>query len=710
MLRCWMLPSLACVLSVSLAAGALAQTVPDTSRGDQLLAEYFRLETARLRDACLAEIQQVDDWLARRDEYRRQLLEMLGLDPLPERTDLHPTITGKLEHPEFTVEKLHFQSRPGLYVTGNLYLPKDLERPAPAILYVCGHGRVVKDGVSLGNKTHYQHHGAWFARHGYVCLVIDTLQLGEIEGVHHGTYRYDRWWWLSRGYTPAGVEAWNCIRALDYLQSRPEVDGTRLGVTGRSGGGAYSWWISALDDRIRVAVPVAGITDLQNHVVDGAVEGHCDCMFMVNTYRWDYPQVAALNFPRPLLIANTDRDRIFPLDGVYRTYSHVRRLYELGQAAELVGLNITAGGHQDTQELQMHAFRWFDQHLRQEPRVIEKAAVKFFPPEALKVFSVLPDDQLNTTIDEFFVPQAAPLAPPASAAEWQTRRDGWLRFLQERCFRGWPASTQPLELREAFAVEHDGVVLRGYDFLSQPAVPLRLYVLQRSEGPSLEGIELHPLDAAGWQAWVAMWPAAFHEALTSEKATLAPSALESQASPEQAGGFAQWRDKLRQHRWAQVFVAPRGVGLTQWTPEAKKHVQNRRRFYLLGQTWEGMQAWDLRRALQAARSLPGCQNLPLVVQARGDLAVLALYAALFEPPVHRLELHDLPASHRHGPAVLNVLRAMDVPHIVAMVAERSPVVIHGADAGTWDDVAATARALGWPEQQVQVHRRVSPAP
>ena len=114
-----------------------------------------------------------------------------------------------------------------------------------------------------------QHHGIWFARNGYACLVIDTLQMGEIEGIHHGTYRYDRWWWHARGYTSAGVEAWNCIRALDYLQSREEVDGERLGVTGRSGGGAYSWWIAAIDERIKAAVPVAGIASLRNHVVDG---------------------------------------------------------------------------------------------------------------------------------------------------------------------------------------------------------------------------------------------------------------------------------------------------------------------------------------------------------------------------------------------------------------------------------------------------------
>src|SRR6185436_11490576 len=185
------------------------------------------------------------------------------------------------------------------------------------------------------------------ARNGYVCLLIDTLQLGEIQGLHHGTHRENMWWWNSRGYTPAGVEAWNAIRALDYLQSRPEVDGSRMGVTGRSGGGAYSWWLVALDDRIKVAAPVAGITDLQNHVVDGCVEGHCDCMYVINTYRWDYPQVAALAAPRPLLIVNTDSDSIFPLDGVVRVRDFVRRVYELHHAVTNLGLVIGPGPHKD---------------------------------------------------------------------------------------------------------------------------------------------------------------------------------------------------------------------------------------------------------------------------------------------------------------------------------------------------------------------------
>src|SRR5678815_3031845 len=292
-----------------LAAFALTAAAPKAplSPSEQMLARYFEAETSALEAKCLGKVEY---WQAKRAEYRRQLQWLLGLDPMPARTDLKAVVTGKIEHDNFVVEKLHFQSIPGLYVTANLYRPKQQEQPAPTILYVCGHGPVISNGISYGNKVAYQHHGAWFARNGYVCLLIDTIELGEIQGQHHGTYRDNAWWWNSLGYTPAGVEAWNSIRALDYLSTRREVDTNRFGITGRSGGGAYSWFVTALDDRIKAAAPTAGITDLQNHVLDGCVEGHCDCMFFVNTYRWDYSLVAALAAPRPLLICNSDKDTI----------------------------------------------------------------------------------------------------------------------------------------------------------------------------------------------------------------------------------------------------------------------------------------------------------------------------------------------------------------------------------------------------------------
>ena len=101
--------------------------------GDRMFADYFRNETRALAQRCLADIQTLDDWKQRAPQLRQQLFEMLGLDPLPARTDLKPTITATNDQPEFTVENLHFQSMPGLYVTANLYVPKNLTNPAPAI-------------------------------------------------------------------------------------------------------------------------------------------------------------------------------------------------------------------------------------------------------------------------------------------------------------------------------------------------------------------------------------------------------------------------------------------------------------------------------------------------------------------------------------------------------------------------------------------------
>ena len=155
-------------------------------------------------------------------------------------------------------------------------------------------------------------------------------------------------------------------------------------MSNRAGGGAYSWWIAALDERIKVAVPVVGMSDRWNHIVDGTVEGHCDCMAMVNTYQWDYPMVAALMAPRPLLISNTDNDRIFPLDGVYRTFLKTREVYRLLDAEDDVSLHITSGPHKDTQELRVHAFRWFNHYLKGDDDLIYKPAEKFFKPQIYK--------------------------------------------------------------------------------------------------------------------------------------------------------------------------------------------------------------------------------------------------------------------------------------------------------------------------------------
>jgi dienelactone hydrolase len=425
---------------------------------------YFENETRRISDSCLTNTS-LAEWQAHRPELQREAAEMLGLDPMPKRTDLKPVITGTLQRSDFIVEKVEFQSVPGLYVTGNLYLPRNRPKPAPAILYLCGHLGVISNGISYGNKTAYQHHGIWFARNGYVCLVIDTLEFGEIQGNHKGTYRLGMWWWNSRGYTPAGVETWNAMRALDYLASRPEVDAARLGVTGRSGGGAYSWFLAAIDDRVKVIAPVAGLADLQSYAVDGTVDSHCDCMFLVNTYRWDYPMLAALCAPRPLLLANSDADALFPLDAVLRVHAKIKKIYDLYGASTNFGLVIAPGPHRDVQDLQLPVLRWFNIHLKQGDPVIDTAAVKLFSPRELRVFDRLPAGEINTRIENSFVPLAPVPAIPSSAAQWRKLRAAWLEELRKKCFAGWPQDSNAppvkLELMQTNGLAHPRrVVLR----------------------------------------------------------------------------------------------------------------------------------------------------------------------------------------------------------------------------------------------------------
>src|SRR5262249_40090540 len=147
--------------------------------------KYLAAETDKLAQKFLDGAKTIEEWKQKRPRLYQEYMDMLGLWPIPEKTPLKATKTGEIEAHGVVVEKVHFQSKPGLYVTANVYRPKALVKAKlPAIVYVCGHSWKGRDG----NKTAFQDHGFWFANNGYVCIILDTLQLGEIPGVHHGTY------------------------------------------------------------------------------------------------------------------------------------------------------------------------------------------------------------------------------------------------------------------------------------------------------------------------------------------------------------------------------------------------------------------------------------------------------------------------------------------------------------------------------------------
>lgn len=671
-----MINRVACLLAIAFAllphgASAAAYRNPygkfptNATAGDRMFAEYFRAETRTLAERSLAEVRTLEDWNKTKVTARQQLFEMLGLDPLPPKTDLQATVTGTLDHPDFTVEKLHYQSRPGLYVTANVYVPKKLSAPAPAILYVCGHAVVKTNGVSYGNKVGYQHWGAWFARNGYVCMVVDTVQLGELEGIHHGTYKEGFWWWNSRGYSSAAAEAWNCIRALDYLQSRKDVDGERIGVTGRSGGGAYSWWIAALDERIKAACPTAGIVDLQSHVVDGCVEGHCDCMFMVNTYRWDYAQVAALMAPRPLLICNTDKDTIFPLDGVVRLHEHVRGIYDLYNAPEKLGLILTEGPHKDTQELQVPVMRWFNKWLKKDEAPVPNYAEKLFTAQQLKVFDKLPADEITTKCYENFTQLAV------DSAGFDPKKA--LSALQQKTFGGWPAmgATAPVNVRELASVTTDNVRLSVHEFDSESGIHLRFYLAQPTV-TAPKALHIETVDDANWQQQLQLAKAGFASAFGEEFARAGIDS-KSEVSPDQQKKFVGWMRYIRDNGAAYITFAPRGVGLTALGGDKRYQTQMRRRFMLLGETLASTQVWDVHRASEAARALPGLSDLPLHFHASPEMTEVATFAALFEPKLASLTLAQPPRTDKDAPDFLNWSRIVTSGQLLTLAEQKTKV-------------------------------------
>ncbi len=701
-------PLLLCLLtSFVSAASPYPEKTPDTP-GNKLLDRYFAEQTREIAATnSVGHIESADDWKAKAPEYRRQMFEMLGLDPLPEKTPLKAVKTGELKGDGYVVEKMHFQSMPGLYVTANLYRPDKVEKPLPTILYVCGHANIMKDGVSLGNKAGYEHHGSWFAKHGYVCLIIDTVQLGEIRGEHHGTYSKNRWWWYSRGYTPAGLEAWSCIRALDYLETRTEVDKNRFGVTGRSGGGAYSWWITALDERIKASAPTAGVTDMQNQVIDGCVEGHCDCMFFVNTHRWDFERMVALAAPRPLLVVNTDKDSIFPIDGVFRIYQNVRKLYSVLGAEANIGLQVAEGPHKDLQPLNMGAFHWFERFLKKaDPmQVIDEGAKKTIEPSSLRVFTELPKDQLNTKIDETFVPVAKTPAPATNEADWKKQKDAWMKALKEKVFAGWPQEIASVNPQKENSAEVDDIRMTAYDFESQSPYRLRLYVVHRDglRAQDLELVALNVLDEEGWDEFCAAYHSRFGKLIE-----VFPGAAKDDTA------FEQEKKMFTNFKWGMAYLCPRGVGPTAWTGSPKAQTQRLRRFYLLGQTLDGMRVWDIRRTLQTIRAIPGFEETPLWIQAHRDMAVDSLYASLFEDNITRLDLHDMPLTHNGtvegdpktvAPAMLNVLKHLDIPQAAAMAATRGRVVIYSDKKEAWDYPTTITKNLG-KEKQFQIREPV----
>lgn len=620
------------------ADAAPSAVIPHKENVTMTIRDYLSREARRITDRALSDFTDAAAWRRLLPEKRRQYLEMMGFEEFPpyeQRPPLNVKVTGVVERPKYRIEKLYYESLPKLYVTANLYVPKG-DGKFPGVVYVCGH--------SDTQKVHYQAHPRRFAELGFVCLIVETIQLGEVRGYHHGCYREGWFHWYSRGYTPAGIEMLNGIRGLDLLVQREEVDASMLGVTGISGGGAASWWIAAGDERIQVAAPVCGTATLASHIYDRTIDGHCDCMWWINTYRWDWADVGALIAPRPLMIASADRDGIFTIASIREVYSQLKGLYEKLGVVDNLRLVETPGEHSYHERSRTAIFSWFIKHLQgkdtppEQVGDIDESPARQESADTLRVFvnGPLPEDRTLTIHEDFFVPPKPPQIEDRTQLEEARRRV--ITSLKQRTFGAFPTNPPPLDVKVEFEFASGNTTGCRFAFTSE------------------EGWRLHG-----------------RLTIANDVKRPAPVVVALRLPGEERNATESFVGRVRAP-WAKVVIEPRGTGETAWGEELQWHL--RRAAAWTGRTLASMRVYDVLRALEAVRTLPQVDSKQVSLAARGEMAAVALYAALLDGQVRTLFLESPPAtqnapSQRDGKGaaieMLNCLRITDLPQVAGLL-------------------------------------------
>jgi cephalosporin-C deacetylase-like acetyl esterase len=623
--------SLRLLTTLSLAWSMLvAQSLLTPAERLTLFQSYLARRGAEITAAQASALSDPAAWNSQRAEMRRHLLYMLGLDPMPAKTPLRARITGQFERERYRLEKIVFESMPGLYVTGNLYVPKEAGRK-PAVLYLCGHAP-----GPWGAKVQYQHHGIWLANHGYVAFLIDTIEFGEIPGIHHGTHDLNLWNWLSLGYSPAGAEVWNAIRAMDYLSMRPEVDSTRVALTGISGGGAVTWYAAAADERFHVVAPVCSTWSAGSQIAEKSVVENCDCIYFPNTYGFDLSTVGALIAPRPLKPLSARRDEMFPPSGYNEVSRQLRAFYGHSGALEKFAAYDHDAHHQDIPAFRKEADEWINRWLKRDDTPFEEGEIRREEGADLAVLKQRPANAINDNVQNVFIP-VVKLRDWRTLAEWKQRRTELLAALKDKVFRALPGGSVPFNAvrqretgwtdryAETWNVEfttETGVRVTGQLFL--PRDPgLRKQALIYVKGAS------DLVDAVDYD--------------------LILPALGKQVV---------------------LTLKPRGVD---YPLDREGMATVKRTAALLGSTLESMQIYDILRAVEYLNSGEGLKPASIAVFGRGQMGALGIYAALLDPRITRVIVSDPPSSHWQGPALLNVLRLTDLPETAAMLAPRELV-------------------------------------
>ena len=308
----------------------------------------------------------------RRARIRAHFLDALGGLP-EEKTPLQPVCVDTLEREGYRIEKIVFQSQPCFYVTSNLYVPTGLTEKAPAVLFVCGHSEAAK-AYELYQKVCLD-----LVLNGFVVLAIDPLGQGERlqywnpdrgkSDVSWGTreHSYEGFQCTLIGSNVARYFVWDGIRGVDYLMSRAEVDASRIGVTGNSGGGTQTAYLMMADPRIAAAMPCGYITSREAYRKTGQPHDAEQNIFGAIREGLNYDDFITCFAPKPAQIGAATYD-FFCIEGTLQTYERAKAVYRLFDAEDKVSMVTAKATHAYSDALRAGAVNWFRRHLMGKPQ------------------------------------------------------------------------------------------------------------------------------------------------------------------------------------------------------------------------------------------------------------------------------------------------------------------------------------------------------
>ena len=310
-------------------------------------------------------LKTIDDWKNRQALVKEKLYKIIG--PFPEKTPLNPVITGKLKGDGFLVEKLYFESMPGVKVTAAFFIPEGKRWNLPTIIYCSGHSDLAF------RSTTYQHVIINLVKKGFAVFAFDPFGQGErqqyfdeaegkskFSATHEHSYPGAQL--FINGASVARYMIWDGTRSVDYLLSRKEVDPTRIGITGRSGGGTQTAYIAAMEDRIKVAAPECYITTFEYLLKSMGPQDAEQNFYHGLKEKIDLADLLEVRAPKPNLMITTTRD-IFSIQGARETFQEVNKVYEAYGFMDKMQMVEDDAGHESTLKNREAMYAFFQTYL-----------------------------------------------------------------------------------------------------------------------------------------------------------------------------------------------------------------------------------------------------------------------------------------------------------------------------------------------------------